>query len=341
LTGSAHADGLRHIVITSIQRPTNQVQAFLRQPGWRTLFVADQKTPDFDTPEPLECLSAKSQQQCPWSIANLLPWNHYARKNLGYLKAVQNNAPFIFDTDDDNAPIEPWTPQPTSPGIVEAAGAPKWVNVYAHFGARQAWPRGFPLEYIGHCVAPATGHRDTGEVVVWQGMVEGDADVDAIYRLTRPEPVEFRPAPPLVLAAGSYCPFNSQNTLWSREAFPYLYLPATVTFRFTDILRGLVAQRCFWAHGWRLGFQQVTARQARNPHNLLADFRDEIPCYLEVSRVAGILDGLELDRDAADNLRQCYRALAAGDIVAPGELPLVDSWLEALASGPSQWVLQA
>jgi hypothetical protein len=104
-----------------------------------------------------------------------------------------------------------------------------------------------------------------------------------------------------------------------------------VTFRFTDILRGLVAQRCFWAHGWRLGFQQVTARQARNPHNLLADFRDEIPCYLEVARVASILDGLALGSSAPANLRDCYRALAAQDIVGAAELPIVEGWIEALS----------
>ena len=178
-------------------------------------------------------------------------------------------------------------------------------------------------------------------MVVWQGMVEGDADVDAIYRLTRPDPVEFRPAPPLVLAAGSYCPFNSQNTLWAREVFPYLYLPSTVSFRFTDILRGLVAQRCFWAHGWRLGFQGVTARQERNPHNLMTDFRDEIACYLGASNVAAILDGLKLGPDPGENLRACYRALADPAIVTPDELPLVERWLDALGPDQPAWTLHA
>lgn len=330
----ANGAGLRRIVITSIQRPTAQVHAFLKHSAWRTVFVADRKTPMFEPPDNLECLSAAEQQRCPWDIAKLLPWNHYARKNLGYLKAVHDGAGFIFDTDDDNAPIEPWTPRPPTEGLVASAGSPKWVNVYAHFGARQAWPRGYPLEHIGRCAAPATGPFNGGNVMVWQGMVDGDSDVDAIYRLTRPDPVEFHAAPALVLHAGSYCPFNSQNTLWNREAFPYLYLPATVTFRFTDILRGLVAQRCFWAHGWRLGFQQVTAHQARNPHNLMADFKDEIPCYLEASRVADLLDGLALGGNAADNLRDCYRALADRDLVAAPELPLLEAWLEALARGP-------
>ena len=318
--------GGSHIVLTSIHPPTAQVEGLLRQPGWQTIFVADLKTPDFPIPEGLHRLSVEDQKAVPLGAA--LPWNHYARKNLGYLHAMALGAARLFDTDDDNLPVEPWGPEPAGPPVL-AAGA-KWINAYAHFGGGQVWPRGFPLERIGACEAPATRPAGDPTVAVWQGLVGGDPDVDAIFRLTRPDPVTFRDAPPLVLAAGSYCPFNSQNTLWSPRAFPYLYLPATVTFRFTDILRGLVAQRCFWAHGWSLGFQGATAWQERNPHDLLVDFRDELPCYLQAARVVQILDALPLGVQPAANLRACYGALAEAALVRREELPLVDLWLQAL-----------
>ena len=36
------------------------------------------------------------------SITDQLPWNHFGRKNLGYLYAIQHGADVIFDFDDDN-----------------------------------------------------------------------------------------------------------------------------------------------------------------------------------------------------------------------------------------------
>ncbi len=324
--------GTPRVVLTSIAHPTPQVAAFLRQKDWRVVFVADLKTPYFDPPAGLDMLSVSRQMASPHRLAALLPWRHYSRKNLGYLAAIEDGARTIFDTDDDNAPLDPWTPAPAPGPSVTLVDPQTWVNAYAHFGAGQAWPRGYPLERIGSCPAPRTQPTPAGDVAVWQGLVEGDPDVDAIYRLTCRRPVAFQPAPPLVLPPETYCPFNSQNTWWSQRAFPYLYLPATVTFRFTDILRSLVAQRCFWSHGLRLGFQGVTARQERNPHDLLADFRDELPCYLEVGGIARDLSRLTLGSDPAQNLHRCYEVLAREGHVAPQELSVLEAWLEAIAT---------
>ena len=44
------------------------------------------------------------QLNSEFTIANLLPKNHYTRKNLGYLYAIKNGADAIIDTDDDNFP---------------------------------------------------------------------------------------------------------------------------------------------------------------------------------------------------------------------------------------------
>ena len=78
-------------------------------------------------------------------------------------------------------------------------------------------------------------------VGVWQGLADEDPDVDAIYRLTSDTPCYFNERNPVVLAKGTVCPFNTQNTIIIKPLFNLLYLPTTATFRFTDILRGLVA----------------------------------------------------------------------------------------------------
>jgi len=115
-----------------------------------------------------------------------------------------------------------------------------------------------------------------------------DPDVDAIYRLTNNTPVYFDKRDKIVLEERTLCPFNSQNTFFRKETFPLLFLPAFVNFRFTDILRGLVAQPLLWSMGFKLGFGQATVIQKRNPHDYLKDFDSEIPCYLHTELITEI-----------------------------------------------------
>ena len=145
--------------------------------------------------------------------------------------------------------------------------------------------------------------------------------------------VRFRRDRRLALGRGSWCPFNSQNTIWFAEAFPLLYLPAYCSFRMTDIWRSFVAQRIAWENGWTILFHSPTVHQERNPHALMTDFADEIPGYLNNARIAARLDALPLNAGPAaipENLRRCYRALADLEVVDKAELPLLDAWLADL-----------
>jgi hypothetical protein len=170
-------------------------------------------------------------------------------------------------------------------------------------------------------------------VGIWQGLADGDPDVDAIYRLIDNTPCEFDQVGPCVLAEGTLCPFNSQNTIFSKSTFPLLYLPALVTFRFTDILRGLVAQPILWAAGLRLGFSDATVVQERNPHDYLKDFQQEIPCYLHAQRaVDAVGPAVSAGASIADNLHRAYRSLLKPQIVSDREMALLDAWLHDLSA---------
>jgi hypothetical protein len=159
-------------------------------------------------------------------------------------------------------------------------------------------------------------------------LADSDPDVDAIYRLVDNTEIFFDKRTPIVLAEGTLCPFNSQNTLVRRELFPLLYLPAYVTFRFTDILRGLVAQPIMWAHGYRLGFTEATVIQVRNPHDYVKDFESEIPCYLHPNRViAAVTRAIDPSNTVGENLRLAYAELAKENIVTAQEIELLDLWL--------------
>ena len=74
---------------------------------------------------------------------------------------------------------------------------------------------------------------------IQQGLADENPDVDAIYRLVLPLPVQFETGRRIALKRGVWSPFNSQNTAWWPDAFPLLYLPAYCSFRMTDIWRKL------------------------------------------------------------------------------------------------------
>ena len=67
--------------------------------------------------------------------------------------------------------------------------------------------------------------------------------------------------------------------------FPLLYLPSTVSFRFTDILRGYVAQSVINSSSKNWGFFQPTSYQERNDHNLMNDFHLELEYLIENKNV--------------------------------------------------------
>ena len=139
----------------------------------------------------------------------------------------------------------------------------------------------------------------------------------------------------VALGTGVWCPFNSQNTSWWPEAYALLYLPAYCSFRMTDIWRSFVAQRVAWENGWHVLFHEATVHQQRNPHDLMRDFRDEVPGYVANREICAALQALELQpgqAEIADNLRRCYELLVARGWVDGRELVTLDAWLTDIDS---------
>ncbi|ALW87125.1 hypothetical protein AUC43_19815 [Hymenobacter sedentarius] len=323
------------IVITSIFAPTKAVKKFASFNRYKLVVVGDKKSPAHWQEDNVTYLSVAAQEAAGFRISQKLPFNHYGRKMVGYLHAIREGAQIIIDTDDDNIPYDDWE-FPAMEG--EFAVSPTnrgFVNIYKNFTSHHIWPRGYPLDLIldpGHNLNEKDLAIETVRIGIWQGLADSDPDVDAIYRLIDNTEVFFDKRMPVVLAEGTLCPFNSQNTAVRRELFPLLYLPAYVTFRFTDILRGLVAQPIMWAHGYCLGFTEASVLQERNPHDYLKDFESEIPCYLHPSRViAAVTCAISAGNTVSENLRRAYAELAKENIVTAQEVELLDLWLTDLA----------
>jgi hypothetical protein len=320
ITSIAGADHpvLQQYAVEAVQHQTNLI------------IVGDRKSPaDFHLPG-CEYFSLNRQQAMPLAIAEKLPFNHYSRKNIGYLAAMKAGAEIIIETDDDNLPYpEFWSArarQVDAHHLVDQG----WLNVYRYFCDENIWPRGFSLEHI---LEPIPVLESTCPVYcpIQQGLATENPDVDAIYRLTRHLPIEFRHGANLALGRGTICPFNSQNTTWFREAFLLMYLPSYCSFRMTDIWRSFVAQRLAWTCDWNILFHSSTVWQERNAHNLMKDFQDEIPGYLHNLHICEALQQLVLPagrENLAANLIVCYDKLIAMEMVGAAEMAVLKAWIE-------------
>ena len=324
-------------MVTSIAAPNPVLQRIASdslERGMAFYVIGDVKSPaDFDLPG-CEFYSIDRQRQLVFKTAALSPVKHYARKNIGYLLAMQAGASTLLETDDDNMPgpdfYVPLPLQQTLPLLAETG----WINIYRYYSDLLIWPRGLPLDEVQRPL-PTLPAAQTTFCPIQQGLADDNPDVDAVYRLLLPLEITFKTGLRLALGRNAWCPFNSQNTVFHQPAFPLLYLPAYCSFRMTDIWRSFVAQRIAWENGWSILFREATVKQFRNDHSLMKDFEDEIPGYLHNNTIKQQLAGLTLHSGVehiAANMRTCYRLLVTLGLVGAQELPLLDAWLEDLAS---------
>lgn len=214
-------------------------------------------------------------------------------------------------------------------------------NPYVHFGQSTIWPRGYPLEYIG---SPQTRNYmlSSSEIpIIQQGLVNGDPDVDALFRITRKSKgkklnLTFDgQAPNLILPSNTFAPFNSQNTLFLYEAFWALVLPISVTDRATDIYRSYWAQKLLTLIGHKLAFIPPKTFQNRNPHSYLKDAEDELEIYFNMGKLSSFLATWECP-PRLTHFFKCVLKLTT-DMVEKKffqtmDFNLIDAWLKDLES---------
>ena len=178
-------------VVTTIFEPSDAVKRQVDLKGWCIVVVGDRKGPK-DYPVRVRhnnfvFLTAAQQEQLAkhFPLVQALPWNHFGRKNAGFLYAILHGARMVWDFDDDNMLLsaEPRLDIPGNPWVAAAAAAaaagssrsgsgsgnstsrsfgPNFnvlavrgynfpsFNPYPVMGAPSSpcWPRGLPLEHI-------------------------------------------------------------------------------------------------------------------------------------------------------------------------------------------------
>ena len=273
--------------------------------GWCVLIVADKKTPSRDAfPENIVYLSV--EEQIKWGSLlesiKLIPFNHYGRKNIGYLFAILQGAEAIFDTDDDNLLSNMGTVIPirnlTSPEHVTVSGTRHThvFNPYPYFGWKDSWPRGFPLSKITnedtkHFWQPYFVPEADEAFTIQQSLANGDPDVDAIFRLTKPNIKNIWPedAWPVYPPAGVLTPFNGQATVYLPDAFWSLWLPISIHSRVSDIWRSYWCQRIMWDAGQRVLFVPPFIQHDRTSHVFIKDYAAESQIYMQADILTKLL----------------------------------------------------
>ena len=327
------------VVVTSIASPNEALRALAHgcaNNGFQFIVIGDESSPRDFVLDGCQFLSLEAQRQLPFQFARACPARHYARKNIGYLVAMSQGAEVIIETDDDNLPYEGFWRIPERRKSMPVVTDGGWVNVYRYFCGENIWPRGLPLNHVLDQPASFASLKLSDVVCpIQQGLVDANPDTDAIYRLTSSRSCHFTRDREVALSKDCWSPFNSQNTVWLREAFPLMYLPAHCSFRMTDIWRSFVAQRIGWTNDWSVAFRGSTAWQQRNEHDLMRDFRDEIPGYLHNEAICRVLSRLPLcsgTENLSANLRAGYEALIQNDFISRDELDLIDAWIDDVKS---------
>lgn len=297
----------RWAVVTTIFQPSELLLQLRNLSEWCLVVVGDKKTEDSIWRDFLAVasdrtvyLSQHDQEKLPYDLTKYVPWNHFGRKNIGYLYAIHHGAELIWDTDDDNVLKNPYLLNKLAhkikgndvPALVNTRH-PLW-NPYMFYSPQQlsgnpnalVWPRGFPLTHIKDSDSFSTNViNTTTRPGIIQSLADNDPDVDAVYRLTQQLPFSFSKGATmeqtLIIPHGTYTPFNAQATLWTKCSLWGLFLPISVHGRVSDIWRSYIVQRLMHDIGISLSFTSPIVNQFRNVHSYIADLEAEFPLYTQ------------------------------------------------------------
>jgi len=325
----------KSLVITTINKPNNNIKLFSKyskKNKWDFIVIGDRKTPKNFKIKYGNYFDLNSQKKLIFKFSKKCPKNNYARKNIGYLISIKNNADVIVETDDDNYPKKNFFDEKKLKHFAFEIKNKSWVNIYDLFVKKKSylWPRGLPLDHINKNKI-LLKKKILKNFYLQQGVCEKNPDVDAIYRIFNKNiNVSFKKNYKVSLGR-SLSTFNSQNTIWFKEIFPLLYLPVTCPMRCTDIWRSLIALAILRNDNKKILFFGTSMRQERNYHNLINDFEEEVPMYLNNKNIYNLLSKIRFKkgiRNYMKNLQLAYKFLIKNNFISKLEIKYLDLWIK-------------
>ena len=244
------------IVVVATKAPGEVISFLSKLVDAQVLVVGlSSSTSDWTHPNTIY-LSIEMQESLGYAITKSIPKDSYNRKLIGYLYAIEHGAKYIYDTDDDvkhefKSLKDYFIFNESSFGLTanRISSDLSIFNTFDHFGQPNMWPRGLYPEVIRDTIGNEYTVSKHKTSVVQHGLLKGKGDVDSTLRSTKNRlykdvNIDFdNLAPPVELPRDMMAPFNSMNTLFHYKAFWGLYLPITVSSRYTDVIRSFWTQR--------------------------------------------------------------------------------------------------
>jgi len=264
------------IVTTTIIPPTEAIRKFDSIPDWELIVIGDLKTPKDYRLERGTYVSPDTQEKYDRALSDSIGWNSIQRRNFGLLWSKDRKADIVALVDDDNIPYNGW-------GSNLMIGRETVVDYYESeqpafdpVGAtnhKHIWHRGFPLQLI-----PKRDYsrksRKTIIADVQADFWNGDPDIDAVCRMEHAPECNFEEKY-FPMASNQLSPFNSQNTFLAGKLLNRYFLFPHVG-RLDDIWAAYYVQA---AAGAKVVYGKPSVYQARNPHDLIKDMKNEYLGY--------------------------------------------------------------
>lgn len=229
---------------------------------------------------------------------SLIPLRSDNRRNIGYLKAVEEDCDLIISMDDDNFPDS--DDFFDLHGVVgdeittyQTSTMNNWFNPFTFLNAQDPkgnplniYPRGFPYSRRWEDFSALTdAPKQKGKVAVNVGLWLGDPDVDALTRLTTNCTAFSKNIDDnFILGKNQLMPINTQNTALSKEAIECYYfikmgymIDGSIMDRFGDIFSGYFLLLCVHSVGDLISINNPLVFQDRNEHNIINDLAVEFP----------------------------------------------------------------
>jgi|UniRef100_A0A6C0LY19 hypothetical protein len=309
------------VIITTINKPTETILKHIENKEYDVIIVGDNKTPD-DYKE-INCiyLDIPSQKKLFPELSDMIPYNHYCRKNLGYLYAIKKGYKIIYETDDDNIPYDNFDSilQYNNVQMITEQNS-VWINIFKYYtNNAHIWPRGLPLSLLKN--EPNYLIQDTDKTPsIINGLVENDPDVDALFRIicNHQDSIRWDKNKCVLIDNKNVCVFNTQNTFWlNPELFICLLIPSTVSFRYCDILRGIINNIILNKTNNYMMYSSPNVIQNRNEHNLIEDFKSEYEMYIHNENILNIIENKKFLYliQSESGLPEIYNCLKSRDYI--------------------------
>jgi hypothetical protein len=242
-----------------------------------------------------------------WPAFDLfLRYNCIQRRNVGYLRAALAGAEIIVALDDDNfVTDDDYLGHHLTVGRtveVPVLSHPSgWWNVCERLACeppRRFYHRGYPksLQTFVPTAAEARVEKRAVKVAVNAGLWLKNPDVDATANIEQPLNVvrmdDLGGSQKTALAAGTWCPFNSQNTAFDVRTLPAMYLVVMLDYyrgyrigRLDDIWMSYFVRAVADQLGENVLYGPPLVTQDRNPHNFVKDLSEELGGYILTERL--------------------------------------------------------